>query len=88
MAFSSDVSQIYWKLSSANATANNKQYGVAYMGAPYSVETPLGFSFVCTRTRFQLYDPSTDSKPYVKVSIYIENFQVNLFTDTRFNLNC
>ena len=68
----------YWKLSDNSSVKTSVgPLGVTYLGSPYSLETPNTFSFVCTRTYFQLYNGTIDTKPLVKVAMYINYLQVN-----------
>ena len=68
----------YWSLKSGNLTTTNANliYGLRYMGTPYGMETPSDFSFVCTRTYFELYNASLPTQANVKVALYIQYFQV------------
>lgn len=67
----------YWVLSGNSSVKSSVgTYGVTYMGSPYSMETPNKFSFVCTRTYFQLYNNTVDIRPLAKVALYMTNFQV------------
>lgn len=67
----------YWVLSGNSSVKSSVgTYGVTYMGSPYSMETPNKFSFVCTRTYFQLYNNTVDIRPLAKIALYMTNFQV------------
>ncbi len=68
--------QQYWALQSGSVSTSAESFGVSYMGAPYGMETPNMFSFVCTRTYFQLFNATMDKKPLIKVAMYIEGLQV------------
>ncbi len=74
MTFQSN-NQYYTLRNGTLTTAGNKMYGLRYLEAPYGMETPNNFSFVCTRTHFRLYDLTTLA--YLKVDFYIEYLQVN-----------
>jgi hypothetical protein len=67
----------YWIFLNGTLATANKVYGLRYLEAPYGMETPNNFSFVCTRTHYRLYDPVPDNKPYFKIDFYIEYLQVN-----------
>ncbi len=49
------------------------------MGSPYSMETPITFSFACTRTVFQLQNSTATTLPFIKVNLYIMDFQVKIY---------
>lgn len=67
----------YWGLAaSSSVVTSKKSLGLTYMGSPYGMETPNAFSFVCTKTYFQLYDSSKDTRLLLKVALYIENMQI------------
>lgn len=66
----------YWALESGSVVTSEGSYGVSYLGAPYGMETPNKFSFVCTRTYFQLFNATTDKKPLAKVAMYIAGLQI------------
>ena len=75
-----DNTGLYWGINNYSKIVTDKgDYGIQYYGAPYGMETPQTFSFVCTRTYFQLYNASTDARPLAKVSLYIEKLQVKIF---------
>ena len=68
----------YWQLSSANISTNKEMYSLIYMGSPYSMETPITFSFACTRTVFQLQNSTVTTLPFIKVNLYVMDFQVKI----------
>lgn len=57
-------------------TNTGKQYSLTYMSTPYSMETPLRYSYACTSSRFKFYN-SSDFKTQVRLEIYIDGFQVS-----------
>jgi hypothetical protein len=68
---------MYWLLANAYISINTSKDSLpmVYMGAPYGMETPYGYSFVCTRTVFQL-TPNTGKGPSSRFQVYLEHFQV------------
>jgi len=65
----------YYLLDSSTDLLNNSQaLSLVYMGAPYGMETPVGYSFVCTKTAFKVQN-TTDGKTNSKVWFYIQNLQ-------------
>lgn len=77
LIFEQSANTQYWLLSGNSSIKSSVgTYGVTYMGSPYGMETPNKFSFVCTRTYFQLYNNTVDLRPLVKVSLYMTNLQV------------
>lgn len=77
LIFIQSVNTQYWQLASNSSVKTAAgTFGVTYMGAPYGMDTPNKFSFVCTRTYFQLYNSTVATKPLAKVNLYIENLQV------------
>lgn len=76
LKLSQTSNQQYWALESGSLSTSAESLGVTYMGAPYGMETPNMFSFVCTRTYFQLFNATMDKKPLVKVAMYIEGLQI------------
>ena len=77
----------YWQLSNASISTNKDTYNLVYMGSPYSMETPTKFSFACTRTVFQLQDPNNTALKYVKVNLYVMDFQVKKKNLNRNNIS-
>lgn len=69
----------FWSLSNATAQLENGQMSLIYMDAPYGMETPVLYSYVCTRSGFLLYNSPKDAK---KIWLYIENFQFQPFNVT------
>lgn len=72
-----NVSQ-YWSVDN-NASllvTSGANYGVYYYGAPYGMETPLVYSYVCTKSYFQLFNKTVNTSPLSKVLLYLEHFQV------------
>jgi V-type H+-transporting ATPase S1 subunit len=74
MKFTNDLS--YWRLSNSTLSTRTKNYGIVFMGTPYEMETPSKFSFVCTRTIYQLQDLNIPTLPFIKVKVYMNNLQV------------
>jgi hypothetical protein len=75
------TNMLYWFLSSASVKLVKESptpIHLVYMGAPYGMETPASYSFVCTRTVFQLV-PENTKGPSSRVQLYIEHFQVTYF---------
>lgn len=62
---------------------SDEKHEILYSGAPYYMETPLNFSFACTRTRFQLRFTHPDGKGDLKAMIFIDNLQVSIKLDRR-----
>jgi len=75
--FSQTGNTQYWAML-PNSTLNTakESLGLTYMGAPYGMETPNQFSFVCTRTYFLLTNNTLSTKPTIKVALYIEGLQI------------
>jgi len=80
LKISQTSNQQYWALQGGSVLASDKSFGVSYMGAPYGMETPNMFSFVCTRTYFQLFNTTAEKKPLVRVAMYIEGLQVRYYS--------
>lgn len=77
LIFSQTPNTRYWvMLPNSSLTTDKESLGLTYMGAPYGMETPNEFSFVCTRTYFLLKNNTLSTKPTVKVSLYIEGLQI------------
>lgn len=63
-------------LNTTTLTLDQQKYSLTYMGAPYSMETPVNYSFACTRTPFLLRFNAPDPKNNLKAMFYINTFQV------------
>lgn len=66
----------YWKLRNGTVVTSLESIGLTYMGAPYAMETPNMFSFVCTKTYFQLFNATESTRPPLKANLYIEMLQI------------
>ena len=67
----------YWVFANANVTtAKGVSYGLVYLDGTYGMETPLTFSYVCTRSHYRLYDQSSNVGAYIKADLYINKLQV------------
>lgn len=66
----------YWKLRNGTVVTSLESIGLTYMGAPYAMETPNMFSFVCTKTYFQLFNATEATRPPLKANLYIEMLQI------------
>ena len=75
-----------WSYLTGNATSTktgvSTNYGLAYMDSPYSMITPLGFSYACTTSRFVLIDYNSKTLAQLKVNFYLERFQFQPFNTT------
>lgn len=77
LIFEPTSSSQYWGMLRTSSLVTAKEsLGIVYMGAPYGMETPNSFSFVCTRTYFQLFNSTLNTRDMLKVSLYIENLQI------------
>lgn len=72
----SDNKYYYILNSSSIELNNNKIHDLVYMGTPYGMETPLNYSFVCTKTTFKLQNKTKDGKSNSKVWLYIQKLQL------------
>ena len=86
----------FWRLSRLNFKSTSR-YGtynsgvvtfndgntnvLTYMGLPYGMETPFGFSFACTKTVFLLTRNDTTGSQ-TKINFYIDYFQVRALQPT------
>ncbi|CAF0803801.1 unnamed protein product [Brachionus calyciflorus] len=76
LAFRKTNNSRYYVLDSSTVLLNDtKTLSLVYMGAPYGMETPVNYSFVCTKTAFKVQN-TTDGKTNSKVWFYIENLQL------------
>ncbi|RNA17389.1 V-type proton ATPase subunit [Brachionus plicatilis] len=67
----------YYVLDSSSIELNNsKTHELVYMGTPYGMETPVNYSFVCTKTTFKVQNKTKDGKSNSKVWIYIQKLQL------------
>lgn len=84
MVFLAPNTSRYWTVdnNSSRVRTTNGDYGVYYYGLPYGMETPLSYSFVCTRTYFQLFNTTQQGFPLSKVALYIEHLQLQPFYQT------
>ena len=75
-----------WFYIGGNATSTKNgvstNYGLAYMDSPYSMITPIGYSYACTTARFVLIDFSSKTLAQLKVNFYLERFQFQPFNTT------
>jgi hypothetical protein len=76
--FTMSSNQMYWQLANAFIVTNTSKDPIplVYMGAPYGMETPLQYSFVCTRTVFQVA-PVSNKGATSRFQVYVEHFQVS-----------
>lgn len=77
MGFKKSLNNQYYVIDNGNVSLKNgEKLSLVYMGTPYGMETPLGYSFVCTRTAFKVQNSSSDAKSNLKLWFYIGNLQV------------
>lgn len=77
LQFQASNNTLYYVLNSTQITLENSdKYSLLYMGTPYSMETPMNFSFACTRTPFVLRITNPETKSTLKLMFYIENLQL------------
>jgi hypothetical protein len=81
LTFTPTTSGLYWVMNSAVLVlaSNNNSVPMTYYGSTYALATPTGYSFACTRTRFQPYNSSLSTSPNIQASLYIDNFQMQPF---------
>jgi len=66
----------YWFLMNSTATTNASGYDVIYTGLPSSMETPLRYSFACTRAHIRLVKVNETKS---KIELAIDNLQLQPF---------
>lgn len=77
LKFKKSNNQNYYFLNSSSIELNNsKTHDLVYMGAPYGMETPVNYSFVCTKTTFKVQNKTKDGKSNSKVWFYIQKLQI------------
>jgi hypothetical protein len=72
----------YWMLSNGEVLTVDKEdtertYSIVYQAAPYSMATPRGFSFVCTKSYFRLVANQSNQLQLTRVALHINYLQVN-----------
>lgn len=77
LKFKKSNNENYYFLNSSSIELNNsKTHDLVYMGAPYGMETPVNYSFVCTKTTFKVQNKTKDGKSNSKVWFYIQKLQI------------
>lgn len=75
----------FWNFVSGSLSNDTISYQILYMNAPYAMETPIAYSFACTRSKFVLVDPNPALKQaHMKVNFFIDYLQIQPF-DTMFD---